>query len=258
MVPNMSIDADQVASALASVWVYLIDAVPNGWSRRHNGVVAGATGVPLPTLNGVWPEAADPDVHTVSDLLDELASTGIPHCLQLRPGASEQLSSLAADRGMAEQPPIPLMALEQSDRLGTAQDVEQLRIRQLAPDEARLHARTAARGFEAPEDPFLQLMTPAVLARPGTRCYVGEIDGEQVTTGLGVTLGQAVGIFNIATPPEHRGRGFGTAVTARAVADGLAVGARWSYLQSTEAGYPVYRRMGFVTVEQWDCWVAAS
>jgi len=37
MVAGMSIDADQMASALASVWVHLIDAIPNGWSRRHNG-----------------------------------------------------------------------------------------------------------------------------------------------------------------------------------------------------------------------------
>jgi len=249
-------DADRVASALASVWVHLIDAIPDGWSRRDNGVIAAVSGVPLPTLNGVWPEAADPDVHTVSDLLDELASAGLPHCLELRPGASGQLSSLAADRGMAEQPPVPLMALEQSDRLHAAQDLEQLRIRQLAPDEARLHARTAARGFETPEDPFLQLMTPAMLASPGTRCYVGEVDGETATTGLGVTLGEAVGIFNIATAPEYRGRGFGAAITARAVSDGLADGARWSYLQSSEAGYEVYRRLGFLTLERWRCWIA--
>ena len=97
-----------------------------------------------------------------------------------------------------------------------------------------------------------------MIARPGLRCYVGESDGEVVTTGLGATRGSSVGIFNIATPPEHRGRGFGAAITARAVSDGFADGARWSYLQSSLAGYDIYTRLGFATVERWDCWVTET
>ena len=34
---------------------------------------------------------------------------------------------------------------------------------------------------------------------PGVRCYLGEMGGGAVTTGLGVTLGEFVGVFNIAT-----------------------------------------------------------
>ena len=146
------------------------------------------------------------------------------------------------------------MVLTENSRLNDAQEVRNLQIRQLAPEEALLHARIAARGFEAPEEPFVQLMTPAVLRQPGVRCYVGEIDGNPVTTGLGVTLGTSVGIFDIATPPEHRGKGLAAAVTARAVTDGLNNGARWSYLQSSSAGYEIYRRLGFLTLERWDCW----
>jgi len=40
------------------------------------------------------------------------------------------------------------------------------------------------------------------------------------------TLAAFVGISNIATPPADRRRGYGAAVTARAVTDGLAAGAR--------------------------------
>jgi predicted GNAT family acetyltransferase len=62
--------------------------------------------------------------------------------------------------------------------------------------------------------------------------------------------------FNIATPPADRRRGYGAAVTARAVTDGLAAGARWSWLQSSVAGYPVYERLGFRTVESWQSWLS--
>ena len=147
------------------------------------------------------------------------------------------------------------MLLEDGSRLEAAQQVVGLAIRQLSADEAGLHAAVAARGFEAPEELFTQLMTSSVLGRPGLRCYVGEFDGEPVTTGLGAALGPSVGVFNIATPVEHRGHGFGAAITARAVSDGFADGAKWSFLESSVAGYNVYTRLGFATVERWDCWV---
>jgi predicted GNAT family acetyltransferase len=251
------VEADIVASALASVQEHLISAVPGGWVRRENGFVSGVTGVALPTLNGVLPEHVELDEAEVSAALAEVARSGVPYCLQLRPGAPEQLANLAASRGMMKGDPIPLMVLETSDGLEAAQNVDGLRIRQLEPDEAVLHARIAARGFETPEEPLVQLMTPELLRRPGTRCYLGEIGGETVTTSLGVTLGASVGVFNVATPRQHRGRGFGAAVTARAVADGLTSGAQWSFLQSSTAGYGVYLRIGYAEVERWDCWVSS-
>jgi ribosomal protein S18 acetylase RimI-like enzyme len=114
----------------------------------------------------------------------------------------------------------------------------------------------AAAGFEVPVEVFLKLTSPALLATPGVRCYVGEAGGQPVTTGLAVRLGSYVAIFNIGTPPEYRRRGYGAAVTARAVADGMATGARWAWLQASASGYKVYERLGFQKVETWPCWVS--
>jgi len=152
----------------------------------------------------------------------------------------------------------PLMVMDNPAMLGDPQHVGRLGIRQLRPDEAEQHARVAAAGFETAEEPFRQLVTPGVLGLPGVRCYLGEADGRPVTTGIGVTLGAFVGIFNVATPPADRCRGYGAAVTARAVTDGLAAGARWSWLQSSPSGYRVYQRLGFRTVESWRTWLSAA
>jgi GNAT superfamily N-acetyltransferase len=216
------------------------------------------TGVLAPTLNGVWVGGVNFDTGDISELLDEVAAAGLPHCLQFRPGAIDRLTALAISRGMIKEGDIPLMALTDPGRLKAAQAVSGLRLRELSPDEAQLHARVAAAGFEAPVEMFLQLMTPALLALPGARCYLGEVGGQPATTGFGFTIGSYVAIFNIATPPTYRRHGYGSAVTARAVADGLAAGARWSWLQATPAGQPVYERLGFRTVETWSCWIAAG
>jgi len=60
-----------------------------------------------------------------------------------------------------------------------------------------------------------------------------------------------VGIFNVATPPEHRGHGYGAAITAQAIHDGFAAGAELSWLQSSAMGESVYRRLGFRAVESY-------
>ena len=46
---------------------------------------------------------------------------------------------------------------------------------------------------EAPDEYFQQLMTTGVLRAVGVSCYLGELDGEPVTTGFGVTIGDSIG-----------------------------------------------------------------
>jgi GNAT superfamily N-acetyltransferase len=252
----MTVDSSDAAKAVLETWAHLATRLEGGWSRNIGGALAAMTGVPVPTLNGVWVGELDAVGRDVGRLLDEVAATGLPHCLQLRPGAIDPLTELAISRGMTREENIPLMALDDPGQLDAAQRVDGLTIRELSPGEAQLHARTAAAGFEAPVEMFLQLMTPAMLAARGARCYIGEAGGQPVTTGFGVTLGSYVAIFNIATPPEHRRKGYGAAVTARAVADGVDAGATWSWLQASTIGQPVYEGLGFHPVEIWTCWIA--
>jgi GNAT superfamily N-acetyltransferase len=216
------------------------------------------SGVALANCNGVWAEKVDPDAKLVGALLNEVMSAGLPYCLQLRPGAGVALTHVPVARGMVPGGQVPLMVLEGSGALEAAQQVDELEIRELAPEAAQEHVAIAARGFGAPEELMAQLATPAVLGMPGVRCYVGEVDGEPVTTGLGLTLLSFVAIFSVATPPPYRGQGYAGAVTARAVADGLGGGAEWAWLQSSPAGYPVYTRLGFKTVERWSSWVSQA
>jgi ribosomal protein S18 acetylase RimI-like enzyme len=247
--------ADRVASALAEDWSRMLAAHPQGWSRREPDGLAARSGVPLPTLNGVWAHGADPRPTMIGQLLDELAPMGLPYCLQVRPDAAAALGEVARGRGMelAEED-IPLMVLDGRPRTGDLP--AELSIRALAPGEVDVHTRLLAAGFEAPEEHFVRLMAPEMVGVEGMRCYVGEVDGRAVATGLGFTVDDHVGIFNVATSPEARRRGYGAALTARATEDGLAAGAGWAWLQSSPSGYRVYERLGFRQVERWDVWLA--
>src|SRR5207244_2667309 len=132
-------------------------------------------------------------------------------------------------------------------------------IRELAPAEAPEHARLAAAGFEAPAEPFLELMTPSVLAAPGVRCYLGEVDGEPVTTAVGLTLGSCVGIFNVATPPAYSRRGEGAEVMFLDAAPSgqLTRSASFGWLNaSAKADNPAYFDLNFAGLREYDRLVA--
>jgi N-acetylglutamate synthase len=255
----MSTDpAERTAVALAEAWQALLAVHPEAWTVYHDGLLAFATGIPLVGLNGVSCSRLDPDPEELRRVLGELKSRGLPHMLQLRPGTDGAAVAVADQEGLTPDADVPLMRLDDPAPLDRAGSIAPgLTIRQLGPDETTLHPLTVAAGFEEAPEHFLRLLPPSVMAFDGLRAYVGEVDGEVVTTALGMTRGDNVGIFNVATPPEHRRRGYGMAVSARAAADGFATGASWAWLQSSPAGHGVYEALGFRTLERWLCWVRA-
>lgn len=254
----MDIDADSVAPRLSATLRYFFAPMPGGWCKSAGGAVAVYTGAPVPQLNGVWQQLAEPEQAAFEGLLGDLAATGVPYCLQLRPRAAARLGPVAEARGMAAGAPVPLMALSDPAQLGPAQDVDGLSIEDVDPDDAALHARLVAEAFEAPEEVFLALLTPSLLRLPGVRCFVARLEDEAVATCLTLNQGGAVAVFNVGARAAYRGRGYGSAITARAVLDGFDQGAKFAWLQSSPAGYGVYSRLGFHQVELWPTWVCTS
>jgi FR47-like protein len=126
----------------------------------------------------------------------------------------------------------------------------------VAPSEPRLEIERV-KDLESLEDarqvaiagdgtgPLLALYEPVVAAIPGVRIYVGRVEGRPVTTATGWTANVATGIFQVTTPPADRRRGYGGAVTSRAVLDGFAAGADLAWLQSSRSGERLYRKLGF-------------
>jgi len=79
--------------------------------------------------------------------------------------------------------------------------------------------------------------------------YVGYVDGVPVSTTALVMGGGAVGVYNVATLPQHQRKGYGETVMRQALAESRSEhGVERTILQSTPAGYKLYERMGFRTV----------
>ena len=76
-----------------------------------------------------------------------------------------------------------------------------------------------------------------------------------VVSGLGWRTGRTIGVYSIATVESARRRGYGAAMTARVVADGVDAGCDVAALQASEMGRPIYERLGFRTVVRYAAYV---
>lgn len=108
--------------------------------------------------------------------------------------------------------------------------------------------RAFVSGFQVP-DWAGQAWVDATLAfgidRAPWRCYVGRLDGRPVASNMLFNGAGVASVFGVATAPDARGRGIGSAITLLAYDEARQLGYHHGVLFGTELGAPVYRSMGF-------------
>jgi predicted GNAT family acetyltransferase len=251
-------DLEVTAAAVVDLWRQLGIRAPGAWLREEPGALAVVSGIPVATLNGVWVHGPQASPAAVSELLADVAARATPFSLQARPASVEAAEEAALAHGMAAQEPIPLMVVEDPAAIAGDLVAGDLVVREATSAERPVHVQVAAAGFECPV-PLYEDMMRATDVIPGQRCWLGFVDGVAVTTALTIpTGGGTTGVVNVATPPQHRGHGFGAAVTAAATRAALAEGACLVWLQSSPPGRGVYANVGFRVLEEWPFWTSAD
>lgn len=246
----MTSDGDRLHDALGAVWERFCQALPGSRFEHRDGYIwTVSPEVPVAQLNGVWP-VDDAAAGALEGALHEVTALGLPYSVQVRAGRTPRFEQEAERLGLLVESELPGMLVEPGELADV--DVSDLQLIRVQTSDGLAQALAlAAEGFAAPPDLFAPLYAREVAELEGLAIYIGRVGDVDVTTGVGFTLHDSVGLFTIATPPAHRGRGYGAAVTARAARDGFAAGARFAYLQSSSAGYDVYRRLGFRDVERY-------
>jgi predicted N-acetyltransferase YhbS len=88
------------------------------------------------------------------------------------------------------------------------------------------------------------------VASPNAHPFVAEADGEVVASGVATINGPVAWIGTVWVQRPWRGRGLGKALTQAPIDAADAAGCRTLVLVATEAGRPVYERLGF-EVQTW-------
>jgi ribosomal protein S18 acetylase RimI-like enzyme len=240
--------------------------------RRSDGVALIGSGLPIRLFNQVLIEGDGASPEALADAVQVLRDRVSPFVVNLRIGADDGVIPVTTGLGLvplSTRPWMPGMALHPVARSGASpagapstdappadappadHDIR------LVTDAAGLedHIRAAAAGFEMDVDLVRMIMAGTLDAVDTAHVYVGYTDGQPVTAGLGLRTGRTIGVYNIATVPEARKRGYGAAMTTRIVDDAVAAGCDVAVLQASEMGFGIYERLGYRTVVEYMAYI---
>jgi GNAT superfamily N-acetyltransferase len=248
-------DAERLHGAHCAAWLQMCDMIEGARFERRPGYVwTICPRIPIPSFNSVWPED-DAAASALGDAIAEIAAMGLPYSLHVRRGRTPAWEGEAERLGLLFRSEEPGMFVTREEFSGA--ELPELEIVSVKTADGLAQALAVfADGFAVPAELFAPLYDLEFLRLEGLAYYLGRVGRTDVATGVGFTLGDAVGVFNIATPPQHRGHGYGAAITAAVVRDGFRAGARFAWLQSSPLSHPVYRRLGFRDVESYVLYAA--
>ena len=231
----------------------LTELLPQGEVRAMQGGLLVRSGFPIAFFNMCFLDEEGPHPQQA---VDEAASFfgGLPFTV-LVPEGHARLAEVCESKGLQVGGKIPGMALSPIPE-GPGRDA--LEVRSLSSDNLPVYLDVFCEGFGFPREMAANFVTEDLLAMEAGDHMVGYIGDEPVAVASVFDTGDVAGVYNIATLPDHRGKGYGAAVAWAATERARLRGRRHAILQSSEMGYRVYSRMGFETVRTYLCYTNES
>lgn len=234
-----------------SFQVFLKD-VRGGAVQPTEGALYFRTGFPSPAFNGAIVIGSPSDLTPVLDGAIAFCRGKVPWSLSMRGETWAAVRGQLEPQGFHSIQSLPAMLLSSLDRPEPPVPAGLTIVRVRTATELGAFFATGARGFGFPGGVLRGLFRDKVLQGlvddPHAEWYVGLLEGRPVATSMRGVFGELSYVAWVSVVPEHRKKGFGEAMTWRAVLSGRSGGARVGFLRASEMGNPVYRKMGFVEV----------
>jgi ribosomal protein S18 acetylase RimI-like enzyme len=251
MVPRFIVPAMQ--RNLVAVFDALVRTRPGAEFYEGSELCWTLTRVAFAVFNSIF--AARLDASTAGPQIEaaktRAARNGVPVLWWIASGDTPaDLAQRLTHAGFAYAATLPGMSLDLRDVPQSEAAIGDVTIETVASERAaRTWCDVFARGFGFPKaigDEFLALTIESAGDNGAAyRSYLLSWRGEPVAAASAMLTGDVVGIYNVATLPHARRRGFGGFLTSHAARDARNRGASVAVLQSSEAGLRVYRALGF-------------
>lgn len=228
---------------LRSAFCTLADEAPAGEFRQFGPLTAACAGVPAPVFIRVFVFDVPP-VGELSAAVAWLSERDVPFWVTVtEPGVEAVTPHLADLETAVAQPGMAMASLDEIPPPDSVADIAEV----TDPDEREDFSAVTASAFGWPPDVTTRVDT-AALAADDVRLFLGSVDGDPAASGVLIRSGDVAGVYSIGVVEEFRRRGIGDAMSRAVLRAGRDAGCRVGVLQSSEMGYPLYRRMGFETV----------
>ena len=196
-----------------TAWREIIRLSPQPVIEDEPPLLMLASGEPVPLFNAafVFSPVADPTA-IVDRAVRHYGVLGVPFSVHFRDELSPGLADACRAAGLVEHWQPPLMVL---DPIAAAVELSPagLTIAAVAPGDVDDYLGVVAEGFGAPFDMVERVFKKPLRELPGFTALLGRLKGVPVaTSGLWCSDGVA-GVYNVATLPAHRAKGYGAAMT---------------------------------------------
>jgi GNAT superfamily N-acetyltransferase len=211
------------------------------------------SGLPFHLANGIvnarFPENRLEEI--LDERLQQLAAKQVPMAWLIGPSTRPvDLGSRLQAQGRKLGDVAPGMAIELQTLNESFFSPPSLTIERIHDAETlRTWLRVMTFGSEIPEEGLallLELVSKhGFTGDPSVHFYIGRLEDKPVATSLLYPGGGVAGIYNVATLPEFRHQGIGSALTVAPLLQARTWGYRIGTLQSSPMGLHLYRRLGF-------------
>ena len=243
----MSSDAAELAAAEANyfeTWRMITANAPGGAVEETDELLFTSVPVPVAYFNSAFVKPPADPRRCLDQAREFFGDRNVPYTVRYR---ENEFADLPSD-GTS-----PLMVAPVGD-IGPPAATD---IRVVDANSWADHVATIAAGFAMPLGVLTSLFTASLLDTASYAGFIAYDASEPVSTAALIVTDGVAGIYNVATPEPFRGRGFGEATTAAAVAEGARRGCTRTTLQASAMGYPLYERMGFRSVARWHSFTGA-
>lgn len=236
-------------------WSRIVETTSEGRRFEIDGVLVSDSSLGVELFNVVYlREDPDDPAATLARIAAHFAAPAQPYRLCLRPGACPSTRAAIRESGALLSSTTPAMALSGIGEISppeTSLDIGEIDIHELDEYEHFRTINTLAYGIPLEFAPVM--LTSDYLEDATSICILGrDSAGVPVATSALMSSSARIGIYWVATHPDARRRGHAEALTWRAVAKARALGHERVCLQASEMGAPLYRRMGFEDIENYE------
>ncbi len=170
------------------------------------------------------------------------------------------LAAVVAEAGLQMVYAMPEMSLaRRAEERPLPPGVELRRV--AAPDQAEHYWQVAAAAYESlgfPPETFAGNTNHDGLLAENVAAFVAYLEGEPAGVAMTIVSDGVAGIYWVGSLERARGMGLGRAVTAAATNAGFDLGADVASLQASSMGRPIYERMGYEALYDYQLWMSAS
>ncbi len=237
---------------LSDQFAILARHIPQATWRDDGEAKILITGIPSPVFNGVFRAQLDAERldARIEDVMAVFRAIAAPMYWWTGPASRPpDLGKHLQAHGLQHEYDFPGMAIDLLT-LGDPEPPAGLTIERLGSARSlTTWCDVLTTGFAMPSlvgDAFLDAFVRSGLGEDlPWRWYLGLLEGEPVATSSLVLGAGVAGVYYVATLPEARRRGIGTAMSLRPLLDARQMGYRAGVLRSSEMGVSVYRALGF-------------